>query len=168
MAMMDFDVEPNSAARPEVTDVVFDATTAGKAASFTVRVHPEWAPQGAAQFLKLVREGWYDDSRAACAIPGFIAQFGLPATPKSKLPAIRDDAVKKSNLPGTLAYAASGSNTRTPLFFHYDDKSFLDEQGYSPFGEVLGDGMKVVANFYDGYGDEPEYGRIVCGGQRVP
>eukprot|EP00933_Yihiella_yeosuensis_P073134 TRINITY_DN81720_c0_g1_i1.p1 TRINITY_DN81720_c0_g1~~TRINITY_DN81720_c0_g1_i1.p1 ORF type:complete len:292 (-),score=64.98 TRINITY_DN81720_c0_g1_i1:223-1008(-) len=145
-------------------DIKMDVDLGGddnEKASFTVRIHPEWAPKGAAQFKRLVEDGWYDNAGVFRVVPGFVAQFGLPAKPKPRLDNIKDDPVKVSNKPGTLVFATAGPNTRTSqLFINYGDNKFLDGQGFAPFGEVLGDGMKVVKKFYSAYGEKPNQGQI--------
>jgi len=145
-------------------DVVLDLNLGGDSpqdVKIKLRIHPEWAPIGAAQFKKLVEQGWYDDAGVFRVVPGFVAQFGLPAKPQPPLPNIQDDPVKVTNSRGTLVFATRGKNTRTSqLFINYKDNGFLDKQGFSPFGEVLDDGMKVVEQFYTGYGEQPNQGQI--------
>jgi len=149
-------------------DVVLAVNLGGDSpsdATITVKVHPEWAPKGAAQFKKLVEQGWYNDAGVFRVVPGFIAQFGLPAVAQPKLPNIPDDPVKVSNKRGYLVFATAGPNTRTSqLFINYKDNAFLDKQGFSPFGEVMGDGMAVVEKFYSGYGEQPNQGAITAKG----
>ncbi|CAK0833593.1 unnamed protein product [Prorocentrum cordatum] len=84
-------------------DVVFDVALHGDSqetraaheenASFTVRVHPDWAPLGAAHFRKLVEQGWYNDAGVFRVVEGFVAQFGLPARPQPDMQKIADDRV---------------------------------------------------------------------------
>lgn len=149
-------------------DVVMNINLGGdspKEASITIRVHPEWAPRGAAQFKRLVENGWYDNEGVFRVVPGFVAQFGLPAVAQKQLDNIPDDPVKVTNSRGTLVFATAGPNTRTSqLFFNYKDNSFLDRQGFSPFAEVLDNGMEVVGKFYAGYGERPNQGRITSQG----
>mmetsp|Transcript_80419 Transcript_80419/g.239591 ORF Transcript_80419/g.239591 Transcript_80419/m.239591 type:complete len:200 (-) Transcript_80419:88-687(-) len=149
-------------------DVVFEVNTGGdvpQMTSFTVRVHPEWAPRGAEQFKSLVQRGWYNEAGVFRVVPNFVAQFGLPAEPQPKLQSITDDPVRVSNKRGTLVFATAGKNTRTSqLFFNYADNKFLDGQGFAPFAEVLGSGMDVVDGFYNGYGQQPSQGQITAQG----
>jgi len=132
-------------------------------ASFKVRVHPEWAEKGAAQFKKLAEEGWYDGAAIFRAVDRFVAQFGIPATPHPEPAAIMDDPVKRSNQRGTLVFATSGPNTRSSqLFINLYDNTYLDKQGFAPFGVVLGQqGMHAVDHVYKGYGEKgPDQGRL--------
>mmetsp|Transcript_14212 Transcript_14212/g.41434 ORF Transcript_14212/g.41434 Transcript_14212/m.41434 type:complete len:200 (+) Transcript_14212:59-658(+) len=144
-------------------DVKCDVTLGGRSsqeASFTVRVHPDWAPKGAAQFKQLVEEGLYDDAGVFRIVPGFVAQFGLPAKPR-EVSQITDDPVKQSNKRGMLTFATSGPNTRTSqLFINFGNNARLDNMGFAPFGEVLEPGMQVVDKFYAGYGERPEQNLI--------
>lgn len=152
------------AASAQSVDLEFKVNLGGKdqkEASFKVRVHPDWAPKGAEQFLSLVKKGWYDDCGVFRVVPGFVAQFGLPAEPQDELDPIEDDEVTQSNKRGTIVFATAGPNTRTSqLFINYGDNSFLDQSGFSPFGEVLGDGMEIVDKFNSEYGEEPDQGKI--------
>ena len=145
--------------------VQFDVETTAGNESFTVKVHKEWAPLGAAQFKAAVEAKFYDDTRFFRVIPGFMVQFGLSGDPtvgavwRSKT--IKDEPVKVSNKPGYITFAKTGApNSRTTqLFINYEDNSRLDGMGFSPFGEVLGEGMAVVKKIYN-CGEKPAQGKI--------
>ncbi|MCA8996456.1 MAG: peptidylprolyl isomerase, partial [Planctomycetaceae bacterium] len=113
-----------------------------------IEVHPDWAPQGAARFKELVESGFYDDARFFRVIEGFMVQFGINADPKVsadwRVKTIPDDKVTKSNTRGMITFATSGPNSRTSqVFINFGNNSFLDSQGFSPFGKVV-EGMDVV------------------------
>jgi len=158
----------DAAAPAPTVDVTFEVNLGGDSPStesFTIRLHSDWAPIGTQQFLQLLDKGWYDGAAFFRIVPGFVAQFGLPAKAQPRLPNIKDDPVKVSNKRGTLVFATAGPNSRTSqLFINYRDNSFLDKKGFSPFGEVLGDGMQVVEKLYSGYGEKPNQGMITAMG----
>jgi cyclophilin family peptidyl-prolyl cis-trans isomerase len=98
-----------------------------------------------------------------------MAQFGFSPTPAvSKAwdkATIKDDPVTQSNKRGFITYAKTGApNSRsTHLFISYADNSFLDGQGFAPFGTVVL-GMEVVDKFFNGYGDKVDQGLLREGG----
>ena len=125
--------------------------------TFVIVVDRSLAPRGADRFYRLVRAGYFDDSRFFRVVPGFIAQFGIPGDPAVtrvwKDRAIADDSVRASNVRGTIAYAMTGPDTRTTqLFISLVDNSRLDAQGFSPIGRIVS-GMDVVDQLYGGYGE---------------
>mmetsp|Transcript_6414 Transcript_6414/g.11152 ORF Transcript_6414/g.11152 Transcript_6414/m.11152 type:complete len:213 (+) Transcript_6414:96-734(+) len=137
----------------------------GTMGSFTVRIHPDWAPEGAKRFQDIVDAGILQDARFFRVVPNFMAQFGIPASPDVaanwREKTIPDDPVTKSNTRGMLTFATAGPNTRTTqLFVNFKDNSFLDSQGFAPFAEVLGDGMDVVDRVQKKYGENPNQGKI--------
>jgi len=133
---------------------------------FTVEVHRDWAPKGAGRFYELVKTGFYDEVRFFRVIRSpqpFMAQFGISGDPavnaKWTNANIQDDPVKEHNTRGRITFATAGPDTRTTqLFINYDDNSRLDDQGFSPFGEVIS-GMEVVDQLYADYGEGPPNGR---------
>lgn len=161
---------------PDAYEVLFK-TTAGE---FTIEVTRDWAPIGADRFYSLVKNGYYDGNRFFRVVPGFVVQWGLhgdkavnrawydPANREAVN--INDDPVKKSNTKGRIVFATSGKDSRTTqLFINFGDNSRLDGMGFSPFGEVKGDGMKVVEKLHDGYGEPPRgvQGAIVEHGNKI-
>ena len=132
--------------------IVLDPTQPGATSTFTVVVHSEWAPLGAKRFLDLIDAKYYDDARIYRVIPGFIAQWGVPADPK-EWPKwgdnkIKDDPVKTSNTAGTMSFATSGPDCRgSQVFINYDDScAQLDSQGFAPFAKVV-EGFDVAESF---------------------
>jgi cyclophilin family peptidyl-prolyl cis-trans isomerase len=140
---------------PDTFQVKFD-TTRGE---FTVTVTRAWSPLGADRFYNLVKHHYFDNARFFRVLPNFVVQFGINANPAVtaawEKATIKDDPRSHSNTPGTLVFATSGPNTRTTqLFINLNDNgSNLDSQGFTPFGQVDGDGMKVVGMLYDQYGE---------------
>jgi peptidyl-prolyl cis-trans isomerase A (cyclophilin A) len=129
----------------------------GKRGNFSVEVHPDWAPNGAKRFGELVDNGFFKDTRFFRVVSGFMAQFGISGDPataaKWEGANLVDDPVKQSNLRGYLTFATAGPNTRTTqMFINFKDNTFLDSQGFSPFGKVT-QGMDVVDSLYNGYGE---------------
>jgi peptidyl-prolyl cis-trans isomerase A (cyclophilin A) len=140
---------------PDTYQVKFD-TTRGE---FTITVTRAWAPLGADRFYNLVKHHYFDNAHFFRVLPNFVAQFGISAYPPVSAvwekATIKDDPHSQSNKRGTVVFATAGPNTRTTqLFINLKDNgSSLDSQGFTPFGVVDGDGMKVVEMLYDQYGD---------------
>jgi peptidyl-prolyl cis-trans isomerase A (cyclophilin A) len=139
---------------PDTFQVKF-VTTQGE---FTMTVHREWSPLGADRFYNLVKHHYFDGARVFRVVPGFVAQFGISAYPVVTAAwhdaTLKDDPRGQSNRQGTIVFATSGPNTRTTqLFINLKDNSFLDSQGFTPFGEVDGSGLSVVQALYGQYGD---------------
>jgi cyclophilin family peptidyl-prolyl cis-trans isomerase len=122
----------------------------------------------------LVRAGFFNDVAFFRVIKGFMAQFGVHGDPKVaavwKSARIQDDPVNPqvaSNTRGKLTFATAGPNTRSSQFFinYSDGNARLDGMGFSPIGEVIGglkarvQGMTVVDNLYNGYGEGAPRGK---------
>eukprot|EP01051_Picozoa_sp_SAG22_P013862 SAG22_NODE_1609_length_4004_cov_7.732650_2_plen_350_part_00 len=143
--------------------------------SFTIEVHPDWAPLGAARFLELVDTRFFDGAAFFRVIGGFMAQFGLAADPavtaRWRGRPLRDDpAGVHSNSRGRVTFATSGPNSRTTqIFINFGGNGRLDGMGFAPFGQVV-HGMAVVDRLYAGYGEGapggngPSQGRITSSG----
>lgn len=136
---------------------------------FRIQLRPDWSPIGVERFEDLTRAEFWNDVRIFRILPGFISQFGIssnPSTQKEWSEEIQDDPVMGSNVRGTVTFATAGKNTRTTqIFINTGDNQFLDNQGFSPIGEVLDGGegfggMEVVDEFYAGYGEKPDQGLI--------
>jgi peptidyl-prolyl cis-trans isomerase A (cyclophilin A) len=140
---------------PETYQVKF-VTTRGE---FTVSVTRAWAPIGADRFYNLVKHHFYDNASFFRVIPNFVVQFGISAYPPVSAAwqnaNIKDEPVTGSNKRGYLTYAKTSlPNTRsTQIFINLKDNAGLDHQGFSPFGVVDAQGMKVVEMMYDQYGE---------------
>jgi peptidyl-prolyl cis-trans isomerase A (cyclophilin A) len=123
-----------------------------------IEVHPEWAPNGAARFKELVELGFYNDCRFFRVLDNFMAQVGMNGDPALHAQwgdnNIPDDPVTQSNTRGFVTFAQTGMpNSRSTQFFiSFGDNSFLDQQRFAPFGQVI-EGMEVVESLYSGYGE---------------
>jgi peptidyl-prolyl cis-trans isomerase A (cyclophilin A) len=148
---------------PEVYRARFD-TSKGP---FVIEAHREWAPIGADRFYNLVKNGFYDGTRFFRVRPGFMAQFGLNGDPNVQVAwqraSLRDEPPTKSNTRGYVSFAKESlPNTRfTQIFINYTDNSYLDEQGFAPFGQVV-TGMEVADKLFSpARENEPDQRRIL-------
>jgi len=140
--------------------VVRFETTRG---AFDLMVHRDWAPRGADRIHALVRHRYYDGARFFRAVPNFVVQFGLAADPAATAAVrerrIPDDSVRRSNVRGTLSFAAGGPDTRTAqLFINLRDNQRLDRLGFAVAGQVVA-GMAIVDSLYTGYGEAAPRGQ---------
>ncbi len=147
---------------------VFRAKFVTSKGAFVIEVTRAWAPQGADRFYNLVKDGFYDDVRFFRVVPNFMVQFGINGDPKvntaMQTANIPDDPPTQSNTRGMVTYAMAGPNTRTSqIFISFKDNSFLDKQGFSPFGKVI-EGMAVVDSIYSGDDEKPDQGQIQSAG----
>ncbi|MFI5310947.1 MAG: peptidylprolyl isomerase [Gemmatimonadales bacterium] len=137
---------------------------------FDIKVHRDWAPRGADRIHYLMLAHYYDGVRFFRVVDKFVAQFGINGdTTVSRVWRARridDDSATRSNVRGTLSFAAGGKNTRTTqLFISYGDNSRLDATGFAVVAQVV-DGIAVVDALHKGYGEGaprgqgPEQGRI--------
>ncbi len=138
---------------PDVFRVKVDST----AGPYVIEVTKDWAPIGAERFYEMCKVGFLNDAGYFRVIDDFMVQFGLAADPKMtaqfKKNSLMDEPVRKSNQRGKITFAKSGApNSRTTqVFINFKDNSFLDADGFAPFGEVV-IGMDNVDRIYAGYG----------------
>ena len=150
-------LEPRAAYWSEPAPARFQVEMETSEGEFVLDIERALAPRGVDRFYRLVRAGYFDDSRFFRVVPAFIAQFGIPGDPTVtrvwKDRAMPDDSVGATNVRGTISYAMTGPNTRTTqLFISLVDNTRLDAQGFSPLGKVVS-GMDVVDKVYSGYGE---------------
>ena len=151
----------------ETAPEVFRARVDTTKGVFVIEVHREWAPLAADRFYNLVKAGYYDGTRFFRVRPGFMAQFGLhgdPAIQRAWQAApLRDDPVTQKNVRGFVTFTTENRphSRFTQLFINYGDNSYLDADGFAPFGRVIS-GMDVVEKLY-AYekGKEPDQRRIL-------
>ncbi len=153
---------------PDVWRVLWDCSMG----EFVIEVHKDWAPVGAQRFFDLCKSGFYDQARFFRVVKEprpFMAQIGIAADPgvqgQWRDKTIKDDPVKQSNSVGMVTFAKTGApNSRsTQIFINFSDNSFLDNQGYAPFGKVV-DGMKAVMEINGEYGERPNQGMVQAQG----
>jgi peptidyl-prolyl cis-trans isomerase A (cyclophilin A) len=134
---------------PDVFRARFD-TSAGP---FVIEVHRAWAPLAADRFYNLVKSGFYDGTRFFRVRPGFMAQFGLHGDPEVQrvwqAAPLRDDPVTQKNLRGFVSFTTENrpQSRFTQIFISYGDNSYLDAQGFAPFGQVVS-GMEIVEKLH--------------------
>jgi peptidyl-prolyl cis-trans isomerase A (cyclophilin A) len=159
---------PGAAQAPnEQAPATFRARFDTSQGAFVIEVTREWAPLGADRFFTLVKSGFYDGARFFRVLSGFMAQFGLNGDPSIQAAwasaNLVDEPPKQSNLRGFVTFAKESSpNSRyTMVFINYKDNSYLDADGFAPFGQVVV-GMEVVDKLYAGYGrtNVPDQRRI--------
>ena len=134
---------------------------------FVIEVQREWAPIAADRFYNLVASGFYRDTRFFRVRPGFMAQFGLhgdPAVQRAwQAVPLRDDAVTQSNVRGFVSFTTENrpQSRFTQVFINTADNSYLDKDGFAPFGQVIS-GMDVVETLYSPPREkEPDQRRIL-------
>ena len=142
--------------------------------TFEVEVTRAWSPNGADRFYNLVKDGFFDGTRFFRDVAGFMVQFGINGDPKVNAAwqdpsaQIKDDPVVKSNKRGFITFAKTGApdSRTTQVFINFVDNGRLDGMGFSPFGQIAGNGMAVIDSLYSGYGEGapsgngPDQGRI--------
>jgi peptidyl-prolyl cis-trans isomerase A (cyclophilin A) len=145
-----------TAKAPELFKVKFD-TSKGV---IVMEVHRDWAPLGADRIYNMTRNGFFNGNRFFRVIHTFMVQFGINGNPDvtaawDRVTLKDDPGGKQSNVRGYVTYGNTGRpNSRgTQIFINYKDNSFLDPQGFVPFGQVV-EGMEVADMLNDEYGSK--------------
>jgi peptidyl-prolyl cis-trans isomerase A (cyclophilin A) len=137
-------------------------TTKGKV---VIQVTREWAPLAADRFYNLVKAGYYDGIAFHRVLDDFVAEFGIHGDPwvnaAWRQAVMVDEPVLQPNTRGRVTFSKNTPNSRTvQVFINLKESRSLDDQGFSPFGEVT-EGMDVVETLYSEYGDGPPRGEGV-------
>ena len=124
--------------------------------SIVVELYPEKAPKTVENFLRYVKDGFYDGTILHRVIAGFMIQGGgFTADYKQKptrAPVENEAANGLKNETGTLAMARTRQphSATSQFFINVKNNDFLDhrsaapaEFGYAVFGQVI-EGMDVV------------------------
>ena len=140
-----YDEPPTEKLDPEKTYVVAVETNKG---TFDLTVDPKAAPIAAANFVFLVKEGFYDGTVFHRIIKDFMIQGGDPTGTGIGGPGyeLTDDPVKGEYSRGTVAMANAGPDTGGSQFFIVQGTNVAATlpKDYVIFGRVDEDGMKVV------------------------
>lgn len=150
------DVEVATDANTEHTKVKFEIEIAGKdAGSFTMELYPEYAPITVDNFIKLVKDEYYDGLKFHRIIDGFMAQGGMNENDKA-------DTIKgefalngvENNLQHgrgivSMARTTDPNSASSQFFICYNREGVAHLDGsYAAFGKVI-EGMEVVDSFLD-------------------
>lgn len=150
----------DDAAQPlaEHTKVKFEMEYDGEdIGSFVVEVYPEYAPITAANFVKLVEEGFYNGLTFHRIVEDFMAQGGAPKnetadTIKGEFAANGvDNPLADKHERGVISMARTNDyNSASSQFFicYSDTYSSALNGNYAAFGKVI-EGMEVVDSFLD-------------------
>ncbi len=113
-----------------------------------LQLHEDKAPKTVANFEKLASEGFYNGLKFHRVIEDFMIQTGCPKGTGTGGPgytfADEFHSSLKHDGPGVMSMANAGPNTNGSQFFiTHVETPWLDGK-HSVFGQVLGDGQKVV------------------------
>lgn len=137
-------------------------TTEGE---FIIESKREWSPEGVDRLYQLISSDFYDSLAVFRVVDGFVAQFGIhnktEITQFWEDNPINDEPTQISNAEGTMSFARAGDKTRSSqLFINLGNNFKLDDfksdglsvVGYPPIAKII-EGMDVIEDFYDGYGE---------------
>jgi cyclophilin family peptidyl-prolyl cis-trans isomerase len=101
---------------------------------------PEKAPATCAWFIKLVKDGFYNQKRVHRVVPGFVTQDGCPRGDGygSLMETIRSEFHEDAEfLPGTLGMASAGQDTESCQWFITHAAAPHLNGRYTAFGKVV-------------------------------
>ncbi len=139
----------------------------------TIELYPEYAPQTVANFVKLVKDGFYNGLTFHRIVPGFVAQGGDPkgdgsggsdANIKGEFLTNGVETNKLSHTKGaiSMARAQHPDSASSQFFICLDDACTALDGSYAVFGKVIV-GMDVVEKFA-----EVELEMSASGEQSIP
>ncbi len=149
---------PEQVITGEHTKVKFEMEYDGESmGSFVVEVYPEYAPITAANFVKLVEEGFYDGLTFHRIVDDFMAQGGAPKDKQAD--AIKgefaangvENPLADKHERGVISMARTNdpNSASSQFFICYSDTYSASLNGnYAAFGKVI-EGMEVVDSFLD-------------------
>jgi peptidyl-prolyl cis-trans isomerase B (cyclophilin B) len=115
-----------------------------------IRLFPDTAPLTVANFVNLVRRGFYNGLTFHRVIPDFMIQGGCPAGNGTGGPGYRfqDEFADelRHNRPGILSMANAGPDTNGSQFFITHVPTPWLDQKHAIFGEILGEEDQEVVN----------------------
>lgn len=123
----------------------------------TIELYPEYAPQTVANFVKLVKEGFYNGLTFHRIVPGFVAQGGDPdgdgsggsdANIKGEFLTNGVETNTLSHTKGaiSMARAQHPDSASSQFFICLEDVSEILDGNYAVFGKVIA-GMDIVEKF---------------------
>ncbi len=140
----------------EHTKVKFEMEIAGKdAGSFVMELYPEYAPITVDNFIKLVKDKYYDGLKFHRVMDGFMAQGGM--NEEDKASSIKGEFALngvENNLQhdrGIVSMARTNdpNSASSQFFICYNREGVAHLDGsYAAFGKVI-EGMEVVDSFLE-------------------
>lgn len=124
---------------------------------FTIELYPEYAPKTVANFVKLVKEGFYDGLTFHRVVDNFMCQGGDPegtgmgGSDETIYGEFRDNGWKQNTLShkrGVISMARSQdpNSASSQFFICYSDYCTALDGDYAAFGKVI-EGMEVCDDF---------------------
>ncbi len=134
-----------------------------------IELYPEYAPQTVANFVELVKSGFYDGLTFHRIVDGFMAQGGDPdgngsgGSENNIVGEFASNGFEKNTLSHTrgvisMARADHPNSASCQFFICYGDATFLDGN-YAAFGKVI-TGMNVVDSFLEKERDYNQSGEL--------